>query len=49
MSLCSPPSLTVPLPSIDLIALLKTLLAILGITPPQMPTIPMPALFCPLD
>ena len=49
MSLCNPPSLTVPTPPLDLVALLKALLGALGIHLPQMPSIPMPAPFCPLD
>lgn len=49
MSLCNIPSLTNPVPGFDIIALLKTLLGILGISIPQMPTVPIPGLFCPLD
>jgi hypothetical protein len=49
MSLCNFGALTIPVPPFDLVALLKALLAALGISIPQMPTIPFPPPFCPLD
>lgn len=47
-SLCTPPSLTIPNPTSILAAIIAALAA-LGIQIPPMPTIPIPAPFCPLD
>jgi len=47
-SACSPPSLTIPSPT-SILDLIVQLLAGLGISIPPMPTIPLPAPFCPLD
>jgi hypothetical protein len=49
MSLCNLPTITLPAPSFDILSLITALLALLGIPLPPMPTIPLPALFCPLD
>ena len=49
MSLCNPPSISISVPDFDIIALLEDLLSLFGITLPQMPTISLPAPFCPLD
>jgi hypothetical protein len=48
-SLCNYASLSIPVPTFDPIAILKALLQALGLHIPQMPTIPLPAPFCPLD
>jgi len=49
MSLCNPPSLSIPVPTLDPLAIIETILQFLGITVPQMPTTPIPPPFCPLD
>ncbi len=49
MSLCDLPTLTIPVPTFDPIALLEDLLSLFGISLPPMPTIPIPSGFCPLD
>jgi hypothetical protein len=43
------PVIQFPVPSFDPIALLMALLSIFGITLPQLPTLQLPAAFCPLD
>jgi hypothetical protein len=48
-SACNPPQLTAPLPGFDPVALLMALLKVFSISLPQMPSIPAPAPFCPLD
>lgn len=49
MSLCNFSNLSLPAPSFDILALITALLALLGITLPDMPTVPIPTPFCPLD
>ncbi len=49
MSLCTLPSLGVPQPSIDILAIAVAILQGLGITIPPMPTIAFPTITCPLD
>ena len=49
MSLCNLPSLEIPIPNIDPMAALIAILQLLNISIPQMPTIALPAPFCPLD
>jgi hypothetical protein len=48
-SKCNMPVITIPIPSFDPIAILEAILAIFGITLPQLPTLQLPAAFCPLD
>jgi hypothetical protein len=48
-SLCNMPSLSIPIPTFDILAIITAMLKLLGITLPAMPTIPFPAPFCPLD
>ena len=49
MSDCDLPALTVSEPDFDLLAILEDLLSVFGISLPQMPTVPLPPPFCPLD
>lgn len=49
MSLCNAPSLSIPTPTLDPLAIITVILGVLGFKIPPMPTIPMPAPFCPLD
>ena len=49
MSLCNYPSLSIPLPALDPLAIITVILGVLGLSIPPMPSIPMPAPFCPLD
>lgn len=49
MSLCNSPTLSLPAPPTDVVAILKALLALLGISIPPMPSIPGPPVYCPLD
>jgi hypothetical protein len=49
-SACNPPTISVPVPPIDIVALAKALLALLPLPPPpQMPTVALPAVYCALD
>jgi hypothetical protein len=47
-SLCTPPSITIPNPA-SVLAAIIALLEGLGVQIPPIPTIPLPAPFCPLD
>jgi hypothetical protein len=49
MSLCNLPKLTIPQPSIDVLAIAVALLQGLGVSIPKLPTIAFPTLFCPID
>lgn len=48
MSLCNPPPLSLPNPP-DILSAIIQALGVLGIHIPPMPSIPLPAPFCPLD
>lgn len=48
-SLCNPPSLSLPQPPSDILAVIVAALAALGVQIPKLPTIPIPPGFCPLD
>jgi hypothetical protein len=48
MSLCNPPTVTLPQPASVLAAILAAFAA-LGIAIPAMPSIPLPAPYCALD